>query len=264
MTQPCPEPEPPPTPDAGTTPGGSRRASAPPRTLIWRQAVSIALAVAPFGLAFGVAAHDARLSLAQAAGFSTLVFTGGAQFAAVTVLRDGGTAAAAVASGLLLNLRTLAFGVSVAPALRGRFGFRAAAAQLVVDESTAVATAQRELRWQRYGFLVAGLSVFVVWNLCTLAGFTLLGGTGDLIEKTGIDATIPAVFLALLWPRLAEPRQRVAIAAGAAIAWLLAPVAPAGIPIVAAAGAVALARPWSTPPAASAEGPDDPPAGGQP
>ena len=80
------------------------------------QALSIALAVSPFSVAFGVACSEAGLSVWEALGFSTLVFSGSAQFAAVSVLSDGGTAVAAVTSGLLLNLRSLAFGVAMAGA----------------------------------------------------------------------------------------------------------------------------------------------------
>jgi predicted branched-subunit amino acid permease len=185
--------------------------------------------------------------LLEAIGFSTLVFTGGAQFAAVSVLGDGGTPAAAVAAGLLLNLRLLAFGLMLAPALRGPFWWRALASQLMIDESAAVGSAQPDRRWQRYGYVAAGLGVFVTWNATTVLGASVLGGADELIERAGIDATIPAAFLALLWPRLADGRQRVLAGVGAAIALLAAPVLPPGMPIVAAASAIVLARPWRAP-----------------
>ena len=215
-----------------------------PRPAILRQSASISAAVAPFGLAFGVIAAEAGLSLIEAVGFSVLVFTGGSQFAAVSVLGDGGTTAAAVAAGLLLNLRLLAFGLVLAPALRGPLWWRALASQLLIDESTAVATGQADTRWQRYGFLAAGIGVFITWNTMTILGASVLGGADDLIDRAGIDATIPAAFLALLWPRLSDGRQRLLALAGAAIALLTAPVLPPGMPIVAAALAVLLARPW--------------------
>lgn len=101
-----------------------------------------------------------------------------------------------------------------------------------------------DLRWQRYGFLAAGLAVFVLWNLSTLVGATLIGGTGSFISSAGIDATIPAAFLALLWPRLADPGQRLVALLGAAIAVVGTPILPAGLPIIAAAGAIVILRPW--------------------
>lgn len=217
------------------------------KAAIWRQSLSIAVALSPFGVAFGVVCTEAGLSVAEAVGFSSLVFTGSAQFAAVTVLSDGGTVAAAVVAGVLLNLRSLAFGVVMAPALTGPRWWRALVSQLMIDESTAVGSSQPDRAWQRYGYLAGGIAVFVVWNLTTLLGASVLGNATDLIETAGIDATIPAAFLALVWPRLAEPTQRAIAALGAAIAFLTAPLLPAGLPILAAATAVAAARPWRRP-----------------
>ncbi len=214
------------------------------RALLRRQALSISLAVAPFGIVFGVACADAGLSPAVALGYSTLVFAGSAQFAAVDVLGDGGTVAAAVTAGVLLNLRSLAFGVAMAPVLTGPVWKRALMAQLMIDESTAVGTARPEPRWRRYGYLAAGLGVFALWNLTTLLGVTAISSSGDLIERSGLDAAAPAAFLALVWPRLAATSQRTVAIVGALIALALVPVAPAGVPIVAAVLGVGAAR-WA-------------------
>jgi predicted branched-subunit amino acid permease len=168
-------------------------------------------------------------------GFSTIVFAGSAQFAAVGVLSDGGTIASAVAAGGLLNIRFIAFGLLLAPALSGPLWWRALASQWMIDESTAVAVSTDDPVLRRYGYLAGGLSVFVQWNLGTLIGAVVLGSAGDLVTRWGIDATIPAAFLALLWPRLRDADQRRAIAAGLLVAALLIPVAPPGIPIIGAA-----------------------------
>ena len=211
-----------------------------PRRAIVRQSISIALAVLPFGVAFGVTADRAGLSLAETMGFSALVFTGGAQFAAVSVLGDGGNVAAAVVAGVLLNLRLLAFGVVLARVLVGPLWSRLLLSQLVIDETTAVATGQDDRDHARFGYLVCGITLFVLWNLATVAGFSVLGGADDVIETAGIDVTIPAAFLALLWPRLAEVDQRRAALAGAAVALVLTPFAAPGLPVIAAAVAAPL------------------------
>jgi predicted branched-subunit amino acid permease len=210
------------------------------RNRILRQALSIALAVMPFGLAFGLAARNAGLGLIEAMGFSSLVFTGSAQFAAVSVLADGGTALTAVLAGALLNLRSLAFGVALAPFLGGSLRFRAAASQLMIDEAAAVGMAQESPAHRRFGYLAGGLAVFVLWNASTAVGVLFLGAMGDVVTQAGIDATIPAAFLALLWPRLANPRQRLIALGGAIIALGTVPVLPPGLPIVAAGAAVIL------------------------
>ncbi len=220
------------------------------RRAIRRQAASIVAAVAPFGIVFGAAAATAGLSMWQAVGYSALVFGGSSQFAAVEILGDGGSIASAAIAGLLLNVRSLAFGVIMARALAGPWWQRAAMSQLMIDESTAVGAAQEDLRWRRYGYLVAGLGVFVVWNLTTLIGFAVFSDAGDLITDLGLDAAGPAAFLALLWPRLVSPAQRRTAIAGALIALVLIPVAPPGVPILASMLGVAVATLW--PPAESA------------
>jgi predicted branched-subunit amino acid permease len=142
---------------------------------------------------------------------------------------------AAIAAGLLLNLRSLAFGVAMSTALVGPWWKRAAWSQLMIDESTAVGSAQTEHRWRRYGYLCAGLSIFATWNLTTFVGAASLSSSGDVVTTWGIDATIPAAFLALLWPRLADPRQRRSALVGALVALTLIPFTAPGVPIVAAA-----------------------------
>jgi predicted branched-subunit amino acid permease len=209
--------------------------STPTRRSLLRSGVSIGVSTVPFGVAFGVACTDAGLRWWEALGFSTIVFGGSAQFAAVGVLADGGAVGSAIAAGGLLNLRSLAFGLLLAPALTGPFWWRALASQLMIDESTAVAVSTDDLELRRYGYLAGGLSVFVLWNISTLVGALVVASAGDTVSRWGLDATIPAAFLALLWPRLAAADQRRAVAAGLVIAALLVPVAPPGIPIIAAA-----------------------------
>jgi predicted branched-subunit amino acid permease len=196
---------------------------------------------------FGAAAATSGLSLLQAVGFSALVFAGSSQFAAVEILGDGGSTLSAVVAGLLLNVRSLAFGVIMAPALAGAWWQRAAMSQLMIDESTAVGSMQDERRWRRYGYLLAGVGVFVVWNLTTVVGHMAFSGAGDLIQDLGLDTAAPAAFLALLWPRLASASQRRTAIMGALIALLLIPLTPPGIPILASMFGVLAARPGARP-----------------
>jgi predicted branched-subunit amino acid permease len=206
------------------------------------RAASITVAVAPFGIVFGAAASRSGLSLLEAIGFSVLVFAGGAQFAAVEILGDGGSIASAAVAGLLLNVRLLAFGVIMAPALTGAWWQRALMSQLMVDESTAVGSSATDLRDRKYGYLVGGLGIFVVWNLTTIVGFLVFSEAENLITDFGLDTAAPAAFLALLWPRLADRRQLVTAISGAAIAIALVPVAAPGFPILASMIGVGAAR----------------------
>ncbi|MEX2422461.1 MAG: AzlC family ABC transporter permease [Acidimicrobiia bacterium] len=212
------------------------------RRRIALRALSIALAVTPFGLTFGAIASASGLTLAETMGFSLFVFTGSAQFAAVAILGEGGAIGAAISAGLLLNLRSLAFGILLAPDLRGPLWWRALVSQLVIDESTAVATVETETASRRWGFLAGGVAVFTLWNLSTLVGAAVVSTGGDAIARYGLDATIAAAFLGLLWPRMGEPDQRRVALTGAAIALALTPFLPPGIVVVAAAVAVFVGR----------------------
>ncbi len=208
------------------------------RRAMFRQALSIGASVIPFGLAFGVSCTKAGLSWVQALGFSTMVFTGGSQFAAVGVLGDGGGAVAAIGAGLLLSIRSLVYGLVMAPVLKGKFAYRALASQLMIDESIAVSTSQTTPPARRLGYFAGGLSVFFFWNITTVIGAVALKSNGDLVTKFGLDATVPAAFAALLWPRLKDPENRRVAFLGALIALILIPISPAGIPIVASSFAV--------------------------
>ena len=86
----------------------------------------------------------------------------------------------------------------------------------------------------------AGLVLLASWTGGTVAG--VLGGSalGDPATY-GFDAMFPALFLALLAGKLRERAARSPALAGALIALVLTPFAPAGIPIVAAAGGALLA-----------------------
>jgi 4-azaleucine resistance transporter AzlC len=195
----------------------------------------LGLAVGVFGVSFGVLATTAGLSVGQACVMSVLVFTGASQFAAIGVLGSGGSLGSALGSALLLAARNAAYGVAMAPTLSRRpLGRRLLAAQLVIDESTAMATAQPGRRAREEAFWATGVAVFVCWNVGTVLGAVAGDAIGDP-EALGLDAAFPAGFVALAVPHLRTRQGRVAAACGAAIALVLIPLAPAGVPIVAAA-----------------------------
>jgi predicted branched-subunit amino acid permease len=118
------------------------------------------------------------------------------------------------------------------PLLRGTRGRRALEAQLVIDESTAMARAQGDPADAHRAFLATGLSVFVLWNVGTLAGALLGAGIGDP-RDLGLDAMFPAAFVALLAPQVRRPGGPTAAIAGALIALALLPLAPTGVPVLA-------------------------------
>jgi 4-azaleucine resistance transporter AzlC len=193
----------------------------------------ISIAVFAFGVTFGVLAHSAGMGSIAPIVMSATTFAGSAQFAAASILGAAGGTATAIAAALLLNARYVPIGISVAPGFEGRWGRRLLGAQLVVDESWALASRRRfDVRI----LLGAGAVLYVAWNLGTALG-VLGGGALGNPKRLGLDAAFPALFLALLVPQLRSHRSWLAAAVAAAIAFALIPVTRPGIPIVAASAA---------------------------
>jgi 4-azaleucine resistance transporter AzlC len=199
-----------------------------------RNAVSIGLATGVYAVSFGVLSVAAGFSVAQTCAMSALTFTGASQFTFVSVLGAGGGAAAALPPALLLAGRNAVYALSLKAVITGTPARRALDAQLVIDESTAMAHAQPLQGEKRRAFLATGAAVFVCWNLGTLVGALAGGVLGDP-RDLGLDAIFPAVFLALLVPQLRARGAVPAALAGAAIALALLPVSPAGVPVMASA-----------------------------
>lgn len=202
-----------------------------------RTAITLGLAVAVFGVSFGVVATGAGLSASMACAMSLLVFTGATQFAAVGVLASGGSPIAAIGSGLLLGIRHIGYGLALRRRLAPGRLHRLLAAQLLIDESTLLALTEPDERDASAAFWWGGLSVFVGWNVGTLVGALLGDAIGDPATY-GLDAVFPAAFLALLVPLLRRRDGRSVSLAGALIALVLVPFTPAGIPIIVASTGV--------------------------
>jgi len=198
-------------------------------------AVSVGLATAAYGVSFGAISVTGGLTVLQTQVLSVFMFTGGSQFALVGVLIAGGGGASAVATSVLLGVRNAFYGVTMAPVLRVTGIQRMIAAQLTIDESTAMAVSRSvehdDGRASRLAFWSTGLSVFVFWNLATLAGALGASALGDP-RVWGLDAAIPAGFIALVWPRLRDRRSWAIGLCAAAVALALTPFLRPGVPVL--------------------------------
>ena len=205
-----------------------------------RDGVIVGFATGIFGIAFGVLAISADLSVAQTMVMSLFVFTGASQFAAVGVIAAGGSPATAIGSALLLAARNGLYSMTMSPHISGSLGKRALAAHITIDESTALGTAQDEPADVAGAFWVGGVSVFVFWNLGTLIG--ALGGQaiGDP-NALGLDAAFPAGFISLAAGSLRHQAGRIAAVTGFTIAIIAVPFTQAGVPILLAAGGAVIA-----------------------
>jgi predicted branched-subunit amino acid permease len=205
------------------------------RRKVIRDCVTLGAAVGASGLSFGAVAVAAGLSTLQACTLSLLVFSGGSQFALVGVLGAGGAAAAGIAGASLLGVRNTLYAVRLATLMRVPRSRRVAAAQLTIDETTAMTiTAPEGLR--DTAFWATGVIIFTTWNLATLLG--ALGAAVFDTNAIGLDAAVGAAFLALLVPQIHDRRgARIAIG-GALLAAAAVPVTPTGVPVIVAGLAI--------------------------
>ena len=203
----------------------------PNRNQVDRTALSVAFTVGLYGAAFGAAGVTAGFSILQTCLLSILLFSGASQFAVVGIMGAGGSAVSAIATATLLGFRNALYGLQMAPILKVKGLKRILAAQITIDESTAVATLQENDADRRRGFYVTGIGVFVFWNLFTFLGALGASAIGDP-AVWGLDAAVPAAFCGLIWPRLKNKTHFIVSAVAIAWALLLTPITPAGIPII--------------------------------
>lgn len=209
------------------------------RRAIVRDALGIGIATGAYALSFGAISVTAGLSIVQTCALSLLMFTGASQFAMVGVIAAGGSPWAGAATAALLGSRNALYGLRLTTILQPSGWRRFASAQLVIDESTAMAIARDDPAASRYAFWATGLAIFALWNLGTLIGALATHALPDP-KVLGFDAAPPAAFLALLAPRL-RAREPLAVAMAAAIVSLVAlPFVPPGVPLLIVAVLVVL------------------------
>ena len=203
-----------------------------------RETVSMSLgvagAVALYGISFGALSVAAGLDVWQTQVLSLFMFSGGSQFALIGLIAAGAPGPTAILGAGLLGIRNGLYSLRTAPIVGRGFWKRLVAGQWTIDESTAVALAQKTPELSRVGFWVTGAGIYVGWNSMTLVGALLGDAMGD-VRSFGLDAAAAAAFLGLLWPRI-QSREPIAIAAVAAIVAVVAiPTLPIGIHVVVAA-----------------------------
>jgi predicted branched-subunit amino acid permease len=230
------------TPAPGSTPASG--------STLFRDVALVCVADALVGASFGATTAGGHLPWWVPVAMSLLVFAGGSQFAAVGVVLAGGSPFAAVAAGAVLNTRLFPYGLAVADVVGPseqsdrarrtvrRWLIRLVGAQVITDESVAFALRQTDPGRRRAAFWTCGLSLFGAWNVAVLLG-VLAGSVVRNTNAFGLDATFPAVLIALALPALAEMRTRVSAGTGAVIAVALTPVLPAGLPVLAALAGLA-------------------------
>ncbi len=204
------------------------------RSQVIRDALGVGIATGAYAVSFGAISLAAGLTFWQTMALSLLMFTGASQFGLIGVIAGGGAPLAGAATAIMLGARNALYGLRLSEFLRVSGARRLLAAHLVLDESTAMSIGRDTERAARLGFYATGLGVYVFWNLGTAVGVL---GASWLSEPRvlGLDAAVPAAFLALLAPRV-RGREAWAIALAAALVALVAvPFVPVGFPVLIAA-----------------------------
>jgi 4-azaleucine resistance transporter AzlC len=196
-----------------------------------------ALPTLALGASFGVLAQPLMGSWTTVL-MSVFVFSGAAQFASVSALLAGSGVTSAVSAGLLVNARFLPMGIALAPALRGGVLRRGAEGQAMVDASWALAN-RGDGTFDRELLIGATIPQAACWWIGTALG--AFGGAliGDP-QALGLDAMFPAFYLGLLVEEMDLRATYPTALLGAAIALVLVPFTPPGIPVVAASAAALL------------------------
>ena len=103
------------------------------------------------------------------------------------------------------------------PALPASAPARLGAAHFVIDETTAMTVAQTDRRNASGAFWFTGITLWLCWNVGSVAG-ALLGAVLGAPETWGLDAAFPAIFVALLATHMRTAAGRTAALAAAAVA----------------------------------------------
>ena len=202
-----------------------------------RAALPIVLPTVALGISFGILARPVMGSIAPIA-MSILVFSGGAQFAALSVLQGGGAAFAAITAGMLMNARWIPMSFAMTPSLHGGRLRRAGEAQAIVDASFVISD-RGDGSFDRGLLLGATLPQAVSWVTGTIIGVFAAGRIGDP-NAFGLDAVFPAFYLALLVRESGGRRAYEAMALAAVITVALTTFAPPGVPVILASSAALL------------------------
>ena len=195
--------------------------------------VSVGIATGLYGISFGALATASGLDVLQTMALSLLMFSGASQFAFIGVFATGGVAAlpGAIVSSWLMGVRNGFYALRMGPVLEPSNRVKPLAAQLTIDESTAVALSRDGDVEQKQGFWWTGISVYIFWNGLTLVGALLGAALGDP-QQWGLDAAAAAAFVGLVWPRLTNLINRTVAGGALVLAILVSPFVPSGVPVL--------------------------------
>jgi branched chain amino acid efflux pump len=199
----------------------------------------ICASVGAIAVSYGATAAAAGFPLWLPAVTGALVLAGSSEFLFVGIIAAGGNPFAAVAAGLMVNVRHVPYGLAVSEVIEPGWR-RILGTHVMNDESVVIALAQPDPERRRAAYQLCGLGILVCWPLGALLGSLGAARVHDP-GAFGLDAMFPAVILALVLPALRDRTTRRAALAGAAVALAATAFLPAGLPELLALSGLALA-----------------------
>jgi 4-azaleucine resistance transporter AzlC len=188
-----------------------------------RDTIPMLVGAAPFGVIFGTLVASGPLHLWHGQLMSLLVFAGSAQFIALGLIAGHASFAVIWATTFVVNLRHLLYSATLAPYVSHLpTRWRWALGGLLTDEVFAVAWAHYRLHPPGaigpYYFLGSGLSMYLNWQVWTLAGL-LFGAAFPGLQSLGLDFAMVATFIAIVVPQLVALRYVAAAVTAGALAF---------------------------------------------
>lgn len=202
---------------------------ATPKSYFWhgfKAGVPFLLVVLPFGVLFGVVAMEAGFTALQTMAFSSVVFAGAAQFAALQLMVEDAPFMIVVVTALAVNLRMAMYSASLSVYLgKAPLWQRALIAYVNVDQSYAVSMNRFEdepgmTLAQRIAYFFGAVTpVCPMWIVATALGILV----GDAIpDWMALDFAVPICFLAIIAPMMRTLAHMVAAVTSIVLALLLA------------------------------------------
>ncbi|WP_404440766.1 AzlC family ABC transporter permease [Stutzerimonas chloritidismutans] len=189
-----------------------------------RDILPLIVGAVPFGVIFGTLSIGAGLSTWQTIGMSALVFAGSAQFIAVTLITGGVGAAVVLLTTFVVNLRHALYSAALQPFVRHLSSrWRVPLAFWLTDEAFAVIqhryAREDSSPYKHWFFLGAALTMYLSWQLATLAGIAF-GQAVPNVASWGLDFAMIATFIGIAVPMMRTRPQVVSALVAAAVALL--------------------------------------------
>ena len=192
--------------------------------------ILISVATGIVGISLGSVAASFDLPMWIPLALSLTVLAGAAEFTFIGMIATGANPVFAAFTGILINLRHLPFGLSVATFIEKNV-YHFIACHIMNDESVMFGLSQQEAHLKKWAYWMCGLGISILWPLGVFIGYLLSKNIPD-IYVFGIDAAFPAILFALILPMLKNKTTRNRVVLGTSLSLASIPLLPTGLPVL--------------------------------